>query len=896
MSKRATLRPRSKRKVKVNHPLTEQDLQAYLDDGYTPAGIAKECGVSLTVISGKMQKFGIKGRSKPGKVVKKRRKPVPLKKQKPRGRPSNRKPPTKRRHVKKEVETLKQDLNSVVTQVIQDNPKDADNIHSLLDFMGFHVEKSFVKNQLQKWKSSPRKGQNPDKDGESSKGKEKGTTKEADDTPQATTAETDDVIGTQSTDDGSPKLEAVGETSEVDDKKVTVTSQEDNLTEEVKEGDGTDGSDDKDETPKQEPVKKRGRPKRTCKIEPLEMKPAKRPKRVTRKTDKKDEDAATSNTGDNNDIEDGASDNIMNEGAENKKRGRKRGPKRKTETKEDPSGNGKGRPRMTLTKENLQLCVDSGLTNARIAEVFGAGLQSVKRYLRIHKMRKKDRVSRISDEELDKMVMEMCKAHPEWGQVHIQEELQRKGFYLRRAQVRNSVRRVDPVGIEVRRLKNLKMRWNRGSINKLDKILPADGINMTSTESFVSKPPRSGLNALNDEESVRILASVVASTKKTYVESMSQEILKLSKKSENKDELLDSNKEQPLDKNSNRKESQTESVVDALEAENEDKRVETGNKENIGTDSNEQPDSRTSFPQMSDEEDEDYRKRFYKMIMSYEKCRREPSPETNESVIDIPKEELEECVHLGFSTARIADKFSTSRANVIRHLHKYKLGKAKRFEDISDDTLDQIVTDVINEFSIKKGSDVYGYAKKKGYQIRRVDINKSLSRLFPKGLHRKSSSILQQSWDAASNSHPSTIVCVTTQDQGQVIEIENGGEAVVLECTTTQEEGQTVELGSGGEALAMECPTSQNQMQVVQTAHGGETVVVLNSEELAQLIHGDGNIVIEYEAGEQATEPGVSRQMGSEIGGIQVGQVTTTKHTPQKVYVVADGVDVMEQK
>lgn len=139
-------------------------------------------------------------------------------------------------------------------------------------------------------------------------------------------------------------------------------------------------------------------------------------------------------------------------------------------------------------------------------------------------------------------------------------------------------------------------------------------------------------------------------------------------------------------------------------------------------------------------------------------------------------------------------------------------------------------------------------------------------------------------------------MCVTTQDQGQVIEIENGGEAVVLECTTTQEQGQTVELGSGGEALAMECPTSQNQMQVVQTAHGGETVVVLNSEELAQLIHGDGNIVIEYEAGEQVTEPGVSQQMGSEIGGIQVGQVTTTKHIPQKVYVVADDTDVVEQK
>lgn len=82
-----------------------------------------------------------------------------------------------------------------------------------------------------------------------------------------------------------------------------------------------------------------------------------------------------------------------------RKRGRKRGRKRKTETKEELSGNGRGRPRLTLTKENLQVCVDSGLTSARIAEIFGAGLQSVKRYLRMHKMRKKDRVSRISGEQ-----------------------------------------------------------------------------------------------------------------------------------------------------------------------------------------------------------------------------------------------------------------------------------------------------------------------------------------------------------------------------------------------------------------------------------------------------------------------------------------------------------------
>ena len=91
------MRLRPRRKVKVKLPLTEQDLREYLDDGYTPARIAKEYGVSLTVISEKMQKLRVKERSKPRKVVKKRKAAVPPKKQKTRGRPASGRSSSRRR-------------------------------------------------------------------------------------------------------------------------------------------------------------------------------------------------------------------------------------------------------------------------------------------------------------------------------------------------------------------------------------------------------------------------------------------------------------------------------------------------------------------------------------------------------------------------------------------------------------------------------------------------------------------------------------------------------------------------------------------------------------------------------------------------------------------------------
>lgn len=73
--------------------------------------------------------------------------------------------------------------------------------------------------------------------------------------------------------------------------------------------------------------------------------------------------------------------------------------------------------------------------------------------------------------------------------------------------------------------------------------------------------------------------------------------------------------------------------------------------------------------------------------MSNKRAGREAAAQKRGAAVHIPKEELEECVKLGFSSARIAEKFGTNKRNVRRYLNVYKLGSARRFEKISGNLL-----------------------------------------------------------------------------------------------------------------------------------------------------------------------------------------------------------------
>lgn len=858
----------------MNIQLSKQDLQEYLDDGYTAADIAKDFSVSPAVITEKIRKFGVK-KKKQTKLVKKRGRPTSPKKQKRLKPPKIQSTPRKgKANLTAESTPSKKDLQNVITEVIQDNPEEAvDHIHDLLSFMGFDLEKSVVEDRIKKLKASSetaikKEQKSPQQDEKSKQSCENDQQINkilgSDEDKDASKASVSEGVDTEEQTDLSLQGQLAGGIKE-DYKEDASTSQdgkivenfdaenEPSVQEQIKGRPLRPRKINSKEFPRTEPVKRRGpgrprklqsseksetepkrelrrpkkplkialskgrksgRPRKTCSNEASQEESGKRPRRDksskvnvgdTDVDDGLDEDSA---------VEDGVSDKEWSEAKKPKKRGRKPGQKRKAEKIQNGPPVKRGRPCLNLSPDNLKLCVENGLPVGEIAHALGACRQSINRYLQVYKMRKKDRFSNLSDDELDQVVSDMCRNHPEWGQVRIQEELKKKGLHFRRIQVRNSVRRVDPVGIELRKLKNLKMRWNRGSLNRLDKILPADGINMTSTESFISRPPRNGLNALNEEDSVRLLKSIVTTHKKSYVTPITSKMMVKQTQNETPEESTDNKEDQSVLKDEPKEDFQEGLVEAAQEVEGKmdilrEVSQEKSDEENVEPNSNRQQDLRKDAPSLSGSEDDKehaYRQMLYNMVMSTnQKSDRTVSTPTEDSEVNIPKEELEKCVEDGFSSSRIADKFGTTIKNVRRHLTMYKLTMSTRFEKISEEKIDEIVRDAIQEFSIQKGSEVYGYVRKKGFRIRKVDIHKSVSKLYPRGLHRKGSSILKQSWDAVSEPHPSDEGSSGTQERGQENEMENG--------------------------------------------RASETVVMLNSEELVQLMNGEGSITLVQQEG-----------------------------------------------
>ncbi|PIK46671.1 hypothetical protein BSL78_16456 [Apostichopus japonicus] len=298
---------------------------------------------------------------------------------------------------------------------------------------------------------------------------------------------------------------------------------------------------------------------------------------------------------------------------------------------------------------------------------------------------------------------------------------------------------------------------------------------MTSTDSFLCQPPRTGLNGLSQEDSVRLLKDIVYSSKRKYVEypppfkteESSEESSKEAGEEQQGDELIKAveavqvkTEGEPLEAVEAvqvKSEGEPLEAVEAVQVKTEGEPPEdavaepemtSGKDEATDQDSTPTAEPTVSTEGLSVEKDTYWKHRLQSMVMSNKRAGRQAAAERRGPEVKIPKEDLKECVDLGYSSTRIADKFSTSKHNVRRHLDMYKLGKARRFEILTDETIDEIVTSVIREHGVLKRRDVYDKIKESGLQIRKDDIRKSLCRLHPKGLHRGDPSILKKSWDA----------------------------------------------------------------------------------------------------------------------------------------------------
>lgn len=109
-----------------------------------------------------------------------------------------------------------------------------------------------------------------------------------------------------------------------------------------------------------------------------------------------------------------------------------------------------GRPRYTITIEQIYHCVSIGMTWQRIASCFGINRRTLYRHRQALGLQPL-RYAVLSNHDLDRTVTHILQNTPNAGEVYVLGSLRARGIRVQRWRVRQSLHRVDPIGRSFRR-------------------------------------------------------------------------------------------------------------------------------------------------------------------------------------------------------------------------------------------------------------------------------------------------------------------------------------------------------------------------------------------------------------------------------------------------------------
>ena len=109
------------------------------------------------------------------------------------------------------------------------------------------------------------------------------------------------------------------------------------------------------------------------------------------------------------------------------------------------SGNIRGRPRLNVTKEQIEYLLHLGFSCPKLADVIGVSLSTIRR-----RMEEYGLYFTISDRELDHLAEQIKKDFPNCGYHMMQGHLLHQGHRIPHAHVRNCLHRIDSNGVAIR--------------------------------------------------------------------------------------------------------------------------------------------------------------------------------------------------------------------------------------------------------------------------------------------------------------------------------------------------------------------------------------------------------------------------------------------------------------
>ncbi len=117
-----------------------------------------------------------------------------------------------------------------------------------------------------------------------------------------------------------------------------------------------------------------------------------------------------------------------------------------------------GRPSLQITSTQLEFLLDHQFTKKQIANIFCCSSKTIRRRLMQYNLLSRCEYSSISDLDLDSHVEIFVNSFPTAGQNTLAAHLSTFGLRLQRHRVRESLYRVDPLGVEQRSRRLLHRR------------------------------------------------------------------------------------------------------------------------------------------------------------------------------------------------------------------------------------------------------------------------------------------------------------------------------------------------------------------------------------------------------------------------------------------------------
>ncbi len=119
----------------------------------------------------------------------------------------------------------------------------------------------------------------------------------------------------------------------------------------------------------------------------------------------------------------------------------------------EPSGQGRGRPRLAISRDQLEYMASLSFTWTDIAAVLGVSRMTVYRR-RIEFQMLQDPMQMVTDQELMRVLTEMRVDHPDYGETMAMGHLRTQGYRVTRQRLRRVVHITDPI--------NVALRWRGG--------------------------------------------------------------------------------------------------------------------------------------------------------------------------------------------------------------------------------------------------------------------------------------------------------------------------------------------------------------------------------------------------------------------------------------------------